>query len=129
MMICNFMLTAMLLGHVLISRAETPTITISGGGYAGTCTNQTYGITARLHLLLHEQEGQVSGNLGLSGELAGAGPITGTLEGDQLTFTTNWEFGEITWFGRIQGKTIHGGYLVHMADGSTQKGIWSARKG
>ena len=129
MMICGVMLSAMLLGHVLVSGAESPTTTMSGGGYMGTCTNQTYGITSRLHLVLHEQEGQVSGSLELSGELVGAGAITGTVEDGQVIFTTVWEFGEITWFGRMEGKIIHGGYLVHLADGSAQKGIWSARKG
>ena len=129
MNLCNFFLSTLLLVHGLVPNSDAPTITISGGGYSGTCTNQTYGITARLHLVLHEQEGSVSGNLELSEELSGGGPITGTLEGDQLTFTTSNSYCEITWFGRIQGKTIKGTYQARMADGSAQKGIWSARKG
>ena len=50
------------------------------------------------------------------------------MEGDQVTFTTVWEFGEITWFGRVKGKTIKGTYRVEGPEGSTQKGIWSASK-
>ena len=96
--------------HGLVPNSDAPTITISGGGHMGTCTNQTFGITARLYLVLHEQAGSVSGSLELSEGLVGGGPITGTLEGDQLIFTTSTSYCEITWFGRIEGKTIKGTY-------------------
>ena len=118
---------ALVLGHVLAIYGDPPSITIKGG-YSGTCTNQTYGITARLHLVMHEEGGTVSGNLELSSELSGGGSISGTMEGDQVAFTTIWEFGEITWFGRMQGKTIKGTYRIQLEDGSIQKGIWSVSR-
>ena len=124
----NFIASALLLGHA-VTYSAAPTVTIKGGGYSGTCTNQTYDVTARLRLDMHEEAGKVSGNLEISGKLDGGGPITGTLEGDQLTFTTRASYCEITWFGRIQGKTIKGTYLARLDDGSTQKGIWSVSKG
>jgi len=123
-----FIASALVLGHVMAISLGPSSINIKGGGYSGTCTNQTCGITARLYLVMHEQDGAVSGQLDISSELGGGGPITGTMEGDQVTFTTVWEFGEIKWIGRVKGKTIRGTYRVQVADGSTQKGIWSASK-
>ncbi|MEI6036164.1 MAG: hypothetical protein WCS65_18010 [Verrucomicrobiae bacterium] len=124
MIFFNFISSALVLGHVMASSGNPFSINIKGGGYSGTCTNQTCGITARMYLVMHEQDGAVSGQLDISSELGGGGPITGTMEGDQVTFTTVWEFGEITWFGRIKGKSIHGAYLVEGPDGLNQKGIW-----
>ena len=124
----TFVASALLLGHVMAVSGDPSSITIKGGGYSGTCTNQTCGITAHLHLVMHEQDGEVSGQLDISSELGGGGPITGTMEGNQVAFTTIWEFGEITWLGRVKGKTIKGTYRVEGPDGSTQKGIWSVSK-
>jgi len=124
----NFIASALVLGHVMAISGDPSSIIIKGGGYSGTCTNQTYGITARLRLVMHEQDGTVSGQLDISSELGGGGPITGTMEGDQVAFTTIWEFGEITWLGRVKGKTIKGTYRVEGPDGSTQQGIWSVSK-
>lgn len=123
-----FIASTLLLGHVMAISGGPSSITIRGAGYSGTCTNQTCGITARLYLVMHEEAGAVSGQLDLSSELGGGGPISGTMEGDQVAFTTVWEFGEITWLGRVKGKTIRGTYRVEGPDGSTQKGIWSASK-
>ena len=123
-----FIASALVLGHVMAIPGDPSPKTIRGGGYSGTCTNQTCGITARLYLVMREDGGKVSGQLDLSSELGGGGPISGTREGDQVTFTTVWEFGEIAWFGRVKGKTIKGTYRVEGPDGSTQKGIWSASK-
>jgi hypothetical protein len=124
----NFIASALVLGHVMAVSGDPSSITIRGGGYSGTCTNQTYGITARLRLEMHEESGTVSGNLAIAGKLDGGGPITGTLEGDQLTFTSRASYCEITWFGRMKGKTIKGTYRVQLEDGSTQKGIWSVSR-
>lgn len=126
MIFSTFIASALVLGHVMAISGR-PSIT--GGGYSGTCTNQTCGITARLNLVMHEEDGAVSGQLDLSSELGGGGQITGTMEGDKVTFTTVWEFGEITWFGRIKGKTIRGTYRVDGPEGLTQKGIWCAISG
>jgi hypothetical protein len=128
MIFFNFISSALVLGHVMAISVNPFPITIKGGGYSGTCTNQTCGITARMYLVMHEQDGAVSGHLDISSELGGGGPITGTMEGEQVTFTTVWEFGEITWRGRVKGKAIRGTYLVEGPDGLTQKGIWSATK-
>ena len=124
----NFIASALVLGHVMAISGGPSSITIRGGGYSGTCTNQTFGITARLYLVMHEDGGKVSGQLDISSELSGGGPISGTMEGDQVAFTTVWEFGEITWLGRVKGKTIRGTYRAEGPDGSTQKGIWSASR-
>jgi hypothetical protein len=112
-----------------VSTAITPTITILGGGYTGTCTNQTYGLSAKLHLLVHKgPDGGLSGSLNILGELTGGGPITGIIEGDDLSFSTSGSFGAIYWSGRIRGKAISGSYWIESPDGSTQQGIWSASK-
>ena len=121
-------LLTILASALVMAISGDPSITIKGGGYSGTCTNQTYDITARLQLELHQEEGEVFGNLEIVGKLYGGGPITGTLEGDQLTFTTRASYCEITWFGRIQGKSIKGTYVVRLVDGSTQQGIWSVSR-
>ena len=123
-----FIASALVLGHVMAISGGPSSVTIRGGGYSGTCTNQTFGITARMYLVMHEEAGAVSGQLDISSELGGGGPITGTMEGDQVTFTTVWEFGEITWLGRVKGKTIRGTYRVEVPEGFTQNGIWSASK-
>ena len=128
MIFSSFIASALVLGHVMAISGGHSSITNRGGGYSGTCTNQTCGITARMYLVMHEQDGAVSGQLDLSSELGGGGPITGTMEGDQVTFTTIWEFGEITWHGRVKGTTIRGTYRIEGPDGLTQKGIWSASK-
>lgn len=125
----NLIASALVMSHVMALSGDPSSITIKGGGYSGTCTNQTYGITAHLQLEMHEEAGQVSGTLAISPALDGGGPITGSLEGDQLTFTTTASYCEITWFGRIQGKTIKGTYQVRLEDGSTQKGIWRVSRG
>ena len=128
MIFSTFIASALVLGHVMAISGGPSSIASGGAGYSGTCTNQTCGITARLYLVMHEEAGAVSGQLDLSSELGGGGPISGTMEGDQVAFTTVWEFGEITWLGRVKGKTIRGTYRVEGPDGSTQKGIWSASK-
>jgi len=128
MNIFTFLASAVLLGQAL-TYSSAPTVTIKGGGYSGTCTNQTCAVTARLRLDMHDEAGKVSGNLEIFGALDGGGPITGDLEGDQLTFTTRASYCEITWFGRMQGKMIKGTYLVRLDDGSTQKGIWNVSRG
>ena len=128
MIFSTFIASTLLLGHVMAISGGPSSITIRGGGYSGTCTNQTCGITARLYLVMHEEAGAVSGQLDLSSELGGGGPITGTMEGDQVTFTTVWEFGEITWLGRVKCKNIRGTYRIEGPDGIIQKGIWSASK-
>ena len=123
----TFIASALVLGHVMAVPSDAA-MNRKFAGYAGTCTNQTYGITARMYLAIHEQDGTVSGNLDLFDELGGGGPIIGSIEGDQVTFTINGEFGEINWAGSIDGETIHGTYRVQAADGSTENGIWSVSK-
>lgn len=104
-------------------------ITVRGGGYTGTCVNQTYGSSAQLQLSLHRTGDEVSGTLTISGKLIGGGPITGSIEGDNVTFSTiGRDFGKITWFGRIEGKGIKGSYVVENPDGRIQKGIWSVTR-
>ena len=55
----NFIASALLLGHA-VTYSAAPTVTIKGGGYSGTCTNQTYDVTARLRLDMHEEAGKVN---------------------------------------------------------------------
>jgi hypothetical protein len=124
-----FTIPAVMLTVCLLTGAATPpTITIRGGGYSGTCTNQTYGISARLRLVVDEFDGVLSGDLDITGELVGGGPIRGTIEGDCLNFATYGWFGLISWSGRIRGKTISGCYRVDSPDGSTQHGVWSVSR-
>ena len=107
------------------------------GTYQGTCHNLTYGGQANLVLTaIVNQDGVVTGNINITGELQGSSAIQGLVEGKNMTFTSNQKGSgfTITWRGSISGDTIQGGYLVSANDihkilgTDDQQGEWSVSR-
>jgi len=105
------------------------------GWYVGVCTNTTVGLSANLLLAIHSTSGSsLHGDLRLSGDLKGDGPIHGTINSSgTFAFTTCIPASQIIieWNGCISDREITGTYIVtcDLADVPSnlrrQSGVWS----
>ena len=125
----------------LFAIALTATLTGCGGGsqrltgtYQGVCHNTTVDMDANVVLtLVAHPDKTISGNISITGDLSGTSPITGIVEGNTVTFTSN-EKGSgmtITWRGSLKKNRIEGSYIVSvntwnkLAGNTDQEGVWS----
>lgn len=102
----------------------------------GTCQNLTFQRQANITLVLDQDKNAISGNLSLSGELSGGGPLSGKIEGNTISFTTSDPLiGKLFWTGTISGRHIKGTYhidttfLTTLITGTKgQHGSWTVTK-
>ncbi len=105
------------------------------GWLVGTCANSTVSLSANLLLRIHGvAENRIHGELCLYGELGGGGPFHGSIQGDNVRFTTCVPAMQmvIAWIGNQTDEGLAGTYEVWSdradlaAQGlQEQAGIWS----
>jgi hypothetical protein len=70
------------------------------GTYEGFCENQTYGGKAQIILILKLDGNDVTGSINITGNLSGSAPISGLIEKDRISFSSDAGEGmPITWVG------------------------------
>ena len=105
------------------------------GTYYGTCHNLTHGADAEVILIVTTTGNKVSGSINITGGLNGSAPISGVIDGDRISFTSDSGEGmPITWVGKTLGNTLKGIYSVSAstakkrAGTKDQQGTWKVSK-
>lgn len=97
------------------------------GRWRGSCQNTTYGANASLEVSLIKTGSSIRGTLMLGGdELVGSGPLSGSVSGNSISFTTpgdNQAFTSILWSGHVSGDSISGTYRVEPTAAAAAMGI------
>jgi len=105
-----------------------PAVEPSTGRFGGIVHNLSAGLSAEFWIIVRDDEGILSGCMGVKQPLFGSGPLDGVTSGSDVTFFVTSEIGTISFQGRRQRGSITGSYTV-TRDGSTdEEGTFTLRK-
>jgi len=98
--------------------------------FTGITANLTTGTLATVSLQYEVFGETITGAVAISAPLTGSGPLTGTVVGNRIAFTTTSDTGTITWTGIIAGRHLCGLYWVSRAGIPVpeQIGVWSVSR-
>ena len=108
---------------------------MKAGIYFGDCRNTTFGIEAKIALLIERVEGNaVFGTLGIYGDLMGGSSFRGQLFGREFEFQTIDPPFSIIWKASFAGGVLDGNYVsttnglfYRLLAKSEQVGIWNCK--
>jgi S1-C subfamily serine protease len=96
--------------------AQTP-IRDSTGEYGGIVHNKTASSSAEFWIVVNDVRGVLTGCMGVRQPLFGSGPLSGRVDGADVSFVVTSAIGKITFVGQRNNGDINGSYTV-VRDGS-----------
>jgi S1-C subfamily serine protease len=98
------------------------------GEFGGTVHNQTVDISAEFGIIVSDEQGLLTGCMGVQQPLFGSGPLEGVILDSDVTFTVTSAIGKITFRGKRKNGSIHGTYTVVHPDGTEQQGAFTLQR-
>jgi|SRR5580704_373862 hypothetical protein len=90
--------------------------------------NTSVNVSADFALLVRDDDGILSGCMGIVAPLFGSGSLTGFREDNNISFTVTSSIGTIAFVGRRKGSSITGTYLVKHDNGASEDGNFTLQK-
>jgi rubrerythrin len=107
---------------------KSPAHTLTGQ-FGGTVRNETAGLSADFGIAVKEDRDFLSGCMVVKPPLFGSGPLSGTVNGSDVTFIVLSSIGGIFFTGQREGGTLHGTYTVrHLSGSLDEKGTFALRQ-
>lgn len=98
------------------------------GTFFGTVHNLTADVTANFGVLVAEDQGVLSGCMGVKKPLVGSGPLSGVASGADIQFDVTSSGFTIQFIGQRDGNSITGTYEVLHPDRSSEQGEFTLKK-
>ena len=98
------------------------------GQFGGIVHNQTVDISADFGIVVLDNQGVLTGCLGVQKPLFGSGPLEGSILGSDVTFVVTSATGKITFQGKRRNAAINGTYTVEHPDGTEQQGAFTLQR-
>jgi hypothetical protein len=99
------------------------------GQFGGIVHNQSVNLSAELGIVVRDDDGILSGCMGVAAPLFGSGPLTGFVVDDDVSFAVTSSIGKITFTGHRSGKSITGNYAVEHESRPAEEGTFTLEKG
>ena len=106
-------------------RTEKSSLT---GEFGGIVHNQTVDSSAEFGILVLDEQGILTGCMGVAQPLFGSGPLEGFVSDSEVTFIVTSAIGKITFSGRGGNASITGTYTVERSDGTEQQGTFTLQR-
>lgn len=103
-------------------------ITALNGQFGGVVHNLSVDVSAQFGMVVIESEGALSGCMGVRQPLFGSGPLSGIVDGPEVTFVVESAIGTITFHGHRDGPEINGTYTVEHQNSATEEGTFTLRR-
>jgi S1-C subfamily serine protease len=104
---------------------EEPPLT---GQYGGIVHNRSANLSGNFGILVRDDEGILSGCMGVQAPLFGSGPLSGFAVDDDVSFAVTSSIGKITFTGRRSTNSITGSYVVERESRSSEEGTFTLEK-
>jgi S1-C subfamily serine protease len=98
------------------------------GQFGGIVHNQSANVSAEIGVLVRDDDGILSGCMGVEAPLFGSGPLTGFIDGDDVSFVVTSSIGKITFSGRRSDRSVTGTYLVEHENRPNEEGSFTLDK-
>jgi S1-C subfamily serine protease len=98
------------------------------GEFAGVVHNLPANVSAGFVILVNETDGVVSGCMGVKQPLFGSGPLSGFVDGADVSFAVVSAIGKITFTGRRKQAEITGTYIVEHQGSPNEDGTFTLRR-
>lgn len=98
------------------------------GEFAGVVHNLPANVSAGFVILVNESDGVVSGCMGVKQPLFGSGPLSGFVDGADVSFVVVSAIGKITFTGRRKQAEITGTYIVEHEGSPNEDGTFTLRR-
>ena len=108
--------------------ATSSSQTAVSGGFGGVVHNQTAAQSAAFGIVVRDDEGYLSGCMGVKPPLFGSGALFGTVEGNNVRLYVESAIGIISFSGVRNGATISGEYSVAHPNGGTEMGTFTLQR-
>jgi hypothetical protein len=110
------------------SAASHETITTWTGQYGGIVHNNTASLSAEFWIIINNAGRAVTGCMGVLQPLFGSGPLTGRVDGANVSFVVTSAIGKITFVGQRNNADITGSYTVERVGSADQQGNFTLSK-
>jgi S1-C subfamily serine protease len=98
------------------------------GQFGGIVHNVTGDTSAAFGIIVSDEQGILSGCMGVQQPLFGSGPLSGFVVDSDVTFIVTSAIGEITFEGKQKNGSITGTYTVQHPDGTEQQGTFRLQR-
>lgn len=98
------------------------------GEFGGIVHNQTSDVSAEFGLLVRDEQGVLTGCMGVQQPLFGSGPFEGFILDSDATFVVTSAIGKITFHGKRKNTAVTGTYLVEHPDGDQERGTFTLQR-
>jgi S1-C subfamily serine protease len=111
------------------SRDERSEVSPLTGQFGGIVHNQSANLSAEFGILVRDDEGLLSGCMGVREPLFGSGPLSGVVRDNDVYFIVTSSIGKIEFTGLRKGGTVTGTYLVSHDGRPDEQGSFTLQKG
>jgi serine protease Do len=108
-----------------VSGAGEPTV---NGVFNGVVHNQTGDVSAQFGIVVSEEQGILTGCMGVRQPLFGSGALDGFVLDSDITFVVSSAIGKITFQGKKRNAAVNGTYTVEGLDGTEQHGTFALQR-
>jgi len=98
------------------------------GQFGGIVHNQTADVSAEFVIVVLDEQGILTGCMGVQQPLFGSGPVEGFISDSDVTFIVTSAIGKITFQGKRKNAAISGTYTVENPDGTEQQGAFTLQR-
>jgi hypothetical protein len=91
--------------------------------------NTSVNTSAEFAIIVRDDDGLLSGCMGVAAPLFGSGPLFGFASGDDVSFTVESSIGKITFKGHRSDATISGAYSVEHENRPNEEGTFTLQNG
>lgn len=98
------------------------------GQFGGIVHNQSANLSAEFGILVRDDEGLLSGCMGVKEPLFGSGPLRGAAQGSDVYFVVTSSAFEIQFTGTQKGGSVTGTYVVKRGGSPDQQGAFTLQK-
>ena len=110
------------------SRDERSEVNPLTGQFGGIVHNQSANLTAEFWILVRDDEGLLSGCMGVKEPLFGSGALSGAVQGSDVYFVVTSSAFEIQFTGTQKGGSVTGTYVVKRGGSPDQQGAFTLQK-
>jgi S1-C subfamily serine protease len=98
------------------------------GQFGGIVHNQSANLSAEFVILVRDDEGLLSGCMGVKEPLFGSGPLSGVVDDNDVYFIVTSSIGKIEFTGKRKGGSVTGAYLVRHESRPDESGSFTLQK-
>jgi hypothetical protein len=98
------------------------------GDYTGSVHNETAALSANFAIKVHDFSGNLSGFMSVKPPLYGSGPLEGSANGADVSFTVTSSIGKIAFIGTRSKQRITGTYTVTQPTGALENGTFTLNR-